>query len=149
MSMHVMMILHGILMMVIHLMLLPLIDEFTPEVTIVWRLLLLSFVCLVCIKAKMLQYFEGYVAKNSYFSCNPKLLQDTPDLAEDFDSPICLACTTTKISIFTTTKSLFPTNMKLLKIPNNSTHVVSLAQRDNNASEGWCSLVSFGTKGHQ
>ena len=28
---------------------------------------------------------------------NPKLFQDTPDLAEDFDSPICLACTTAKI----------------------------------------------------
>ena len=32
---------------------------------------------------------------------NPKLFQDTPDLAEDFDSPICLAYTMAKIvSIF-------------------------------------------------
>ena len=96
MSMCVMIMLHGIFMMVIHPMLLPLIDDFTPAVTIVWRLLLLSLVCLACTKAKMLQYFEGYVAKNSYFSCNLKLFQDTPDLAEDFDSPICLACTTSK-----------------------------------------------------
>ena len=32
------------------------------------------------------KYFKNYVTEN------PKLLQDTPDLAEDFDSPICLAC---------------------------------------------------------
>ena len=32
---------------------------------------------------------------------NPELFQDTPDLAKDFDSPICLAYTTAKIvSIF-------------------------------------------------
>ena len=27
---------------------------------------------------------------------NPELFQDTPDLVEDFDSPICLACTMAK-----------------------------------------------------
>ena len=41
-----------ILLMVIHLMLLPLIDEFIPKVTTVSRLLLLSPICLACIMAK-------------------------------------------------------------------------------------------------
>ena len=31
--------------------------------------------------------FKNYIAENS------ELFQDTPDLAEDFDSPICMACT--------------------------------------------------------
>ena len=35
--------------------------------------------------------FKEYVAEN------PKLFQDTLDLAKDFDSPICLAYTTAKI----------------------------------------------------
>ena len=37
------------------------------------------------------KYFKNYVTKN------PKLFQDTLGLAEDFDSPICLAYTTAKI----------------------------------------------------
>ena len=41
------------------------------------------------------KYFKNYVTKN------PELFQDTPDLAEDFDSPICLAYTTDKmVTIF-------------------------------------------------
>ena len=35
--------------------------------------------------------FKNYVTKN------PKLFQDTPNLAEDFDSPICPICTLVKI----------------------------------------------------
>ena len=41
-------------------------------------------------KPKCFSVFEIYVAKN------PELFQDTPDLAKDFDSPICLASTTAK-----------------------------------------------------
>ena len=41
-----------ILLMVMHPMLLPLIDEFIPKVTTVSRLLLLSPICLACIMAK-------------------------------------------------------------------------------------------------
>ena len=55
MSMNVMTILQRILMMVIHLMLLPLIDEWPPQVTTDWRLLLLSPIFLACTTAKMLQ----------------------------------------------------------------------------------------------
>ena len=41
------------------------------------------------------KYFKNYVTKN------PELFQDTPNLAEDFDSPICLAYTTDKmVTIF-------------------------------------------------
>ena len=47
-----------------------------------------SLVWLSCPKAKILQ---NYVTKNL------EQFQDTPDLVEDFDSPICLACTTAKI----------------------------------------------------
>ena len=39
----------------------------------------------------MFQSLKNYDAEN------PELFQDTPDLAEDFDSPICLAYTTAKI----------------------------------------------------
>ena len=41
-------------------------------------------------KPKCFSVFEIYVAGNS------ELFQDTRDLAEDFDSPICLACTMAK-----------------------------------------------------
>ena len=41
-------------------------------------------------KPKCFSVFEIYVAKN------PELFQDTPDLAKDFDSPICLAYTMAK-----------------------------------------------------
>ena len=37
-------------------------------------------------KPKYFNVFEEYVVEN------PKLFQDTPDFAEDFDSSICLAC---------------------------------------------------------
>ena len=37
-------------------------------------------------KPKYFNGFEEYVAEKS------ELFQDTPDLVEDFDSPICLAC---------------------------------------------------------
>ena len=41
------------------------------------------------------KYFKNYVTKN------PELFQDPSDLAEDFDSPICLAYTTAKmVTIF-------------------------------------------------
>ena len=47
-----------ILLMVIHPMLLPLIDEFTPKVTTVSRLLLLSLICLACTMAKIVTIFK-------------------------------------------------------------------------------------------
>ena len=34
---------------------------------------------------------------------NPELIHDTPNSAEDFDSPICLACTTATICLACTT----------------------------------------------
>ena len=37
------------------------------------------------------KYLKNYGTKN------PEQFHDTPDLAEDFDSPICLAYTTAKI----------------------------------------------------
>ena len=40
--------------------------------------------------AQRLKCFKNYVAEN------PKLFQDTPNLTEDFDSPICLACVMAK-----------------------------------------------------
>ena len=40
---------------------------------------------------KCFNVFKEYVAEN------PELFQDTPNLAKDFDSPICLAYTTAKI----------------------------------------------------
>ena len=42
-------------------------------------------------RPKYFNVFKEYVAENL------ELFQDTSDLAEDFDSPICLACTTAKI----------------------------------------------------
>ena len=68
------------------------------------RLLLLQdwcyFICSACTKAKILPF--KYVAKN------PELIHDTPDSAKDFDSPICLACTTATICLAcTTAKTIF------------------------------------------
>ena len=84
---------------------------------------------------KCFNVFKEYVAEN------PELFQDTPNLAKDFDSPICLGLHNSQnnTSIFTTAKNLFPTNTMLLKIPNNSSH---LAQEDN-TSEKMVTLVSF------
>ena len=49
------------------------------------------------------KYFKEYVAEN------PELFQDTPDLAEDFDSPICLACTMAKtLQYLQLLKACFP-----------------------------------------
>ena len=79
MSMNV--ILHEALLMVIFLMPLPLIKE--------W-FLLIKMIPLFDWLAPRPKCFKNHVTKN------PKLFQDTPDLAEDFDSPICLACTMAK-----------------------------------------------------
>ena len=93
MSMHV--ILHKvllILLMVIHPMLLLLIDE----VTTVTRLVLLYLSGLH--KSQNILLSFKYVAKN------PELIHDTPDFAEDFDSPICLDCTKAIICLACTTE---------------------------------------------
>ena len=72
--------------MVILLMLLPLIKE---------GFLLIKMIPLFDWLAQRPKYFKNYVTKN------PKLFQDIPDLAEDFDSPIYLAYTTAKmVTIF-------------------------------------------------
>ena len=74
-------VLHEVLLMVILLMLLPLIKE---------GFLLIKMIPLFEWLAQKPKCFKNYIAEN------PKLFQDTPDLAEDFDSPICLACTMAK-----------------------------------------------------
>ena len=89
MSMNVMMILHGNLMMTTHQMLLPLIDEFIPEVTTIARLVLLHL--------SGLHKSQNILLSFKHVAENPELIHDTPNSAEDFDSPICLACTTAKI----------------------------------------------------
>ena len=38
-----------------------------------------------------------FIVLPEYVAENPELIHDAPDSAEDFDSPICLACTTAKI----------------------------------------------------
>ena len=44
---------------------------------------------------------KGQNTSKNYVTKNPELFQDTPDLAEDFDSPICLAYTMAKmVTIF-------------------------------------------------
>ena len=49
------------------------------------------------------KYFREKVAEN------PKLFQDTSDLAKNFDSPICLACTTAKtLQCLQLLKAYFP-----------------------------------------
>ena len=54
-------------------------------------------------KPKCFNVFKKYVAEN------PKLFQDTSDLSEDFDSPVCLACTTVKtLQYLPLQKAYFP-----------------------------------------
>ena len=72
-------VLHEVLLMVILPMLLPLIKE---------GFFLIKIIPLFDWLAQRPKYFKNYVIKN------PELFQDIPDLAEDFDSPICLAYTT-------------------------------------------------------
>ena len=79
MSMNV--ILHEVLLMVILPMLLPLIKE---------CFLLIKVIPLFDWLAPRPKCFKNYVTEN------PELFQDNPDLAEDFDSPICFACTMAK-----------------------------------------------------
>ena len=89
---------------------------------------------------------------SEYVAENLELFHDSPNFAGDFDSLICLACTMANASIFTTTRSLFPTNMMLLKDPND------YCSREDNGSACllvpfvgffFFLLVSFVTKGHQ
>ena len=75
-------VLHEVLLMVILPMLLPLIKD---------GFLLIQMIPLFDWLAQRPKYVKNYVTKNS------ELFQDTPDLAEDFDSPICLAYTTAKM----------------------------------------------------
>ena len=58
------------------------------KITTVLRLVL--FVWL----AQQPKYF---IVLHKYAAENPEPIHDTPDFAEDFDSPICLACTTATI----------------------------------------------------
>ena len=67
------------------------------------------FICSACTTAKIF-FCPSQI-------CCGKSGTDTPDFVEDFDSLICLACTMANASIFITTRSLFPTNMMLLKDP--------------------------------
>ena len=79
-------VLHEVLLMVILPMLRPLIKE---------GFLLIQMIPLFDWLAQRPKYVKNYVTKN------PELFQDTPDLAEDFDFPICLAYTTAKmVTIF-------------------------------------------------
>ena len=96
MSMNVVMILHGNLMMTTYRMLLPLIDEFIPKVTTIARLMLLYLFGLA-------QEPKCFIVLHKYVAENLVLIHDTPDSAEDFDSPICLACTTATICLACTT----------------------------------------------
>ena len=81
-------------MMTTHQMLLPLINEFIPQVTTVKETDVALFVWL----AQQPKYF---IVLHKYVAENPELIHDTPDFVEDFDSPICLACTTARsITIF-------------------------------------------------
>ena len=90
-----------ILLMVIHPILLPLINEFIPEISTIWDCCYL-FVQLAQ-KPKYFNGFEEYVAEKL------ELFQDIPDLVEDFDSPICLACTMAKkLQYLLLLKAYFP-----------------------------------------
>ena len=95
MSMHV--ILHKvllILLMVIHPMLPLLIDE----ITTVTRLVLLYL--------SGLHKSQNILLSFKYVVENPKLIHDTLDFAEDFDSPICLVYTTATICLACTTAKI-------------------------------------------
>ena len=76
-TMSMIVVLHEVLLMVILPMLLPLIKE---------GFLLIKMIPLFDWLAQRPKYVKNYVTKNL------ELFQDTPDLAEDFDSRICLAC---------------------------------------------------------
>ena len=80
-TMSMIVILHEAPLMVILLMLLPLIKE---------GFLLIKVTLLFDWPAQRPKCFKNYVTEN------PDLFHDTPDLAEDFDSPIYLACTMAK-----------------------------------------------------
>ena len=85
-AMSMIVLLHEVILMVILPMLLPLIKE---------GFLMVKMIPLFDWLAQKPKYFKNYITKN------PELFQDTPGLAEDFDSPICLAYTTAKmITIF-------------------------------------------------
>jgi len=52
------------------------------------------------------KYFNGF---GEYVAEESKLFQDTPDLAEDFDSSICLVCTMAKkLQCLPLLKACFP-----------------------------------------
>ena len=97
-------------MMTTHQMLLPLINEFIPEVTTVKE----TDVTLFSWLAQQPKYF---IVLHRYVAENPELILNTPDFAEDFDSLICLACTMANAPIFTTARSWFSTIMMLPKDP--------------------------------
>ena len=80
-TMSMIVVFHEAPLMVILPMLLPLIKEgfLLIKVTLLFDWLVQRPKC-----------FKNYVTEN------PDLFHDTPDLAEDFDSPICLACTMAK-----------------------------------------------------
>ena len=52
------------------------------------------------IDKKMIPLFEWLAQRPKYLknygTKNPEQFHDTPDLAKDFDSPICFACTMAK-----------------------------------------------------
>ena len=66
---------------------------------------------------RLAQQPKYFFVLHKYVAENPELIYNTPDFVEDFDSLICLACTMANASISTTARSLFPTNMMLLKDP--------------------------------
>ena len=73
-----MIMLNGILMMVIHPMLLPLIDEQLPQATTIATI---DSPIWLAQRPKCYNIFEEYVAEIPY---NPELFEDIPDLAEDW-----------------------------------------------------------------
>ena len=92
MSIHV--ILHEvllILLMVIHPMLPLLIDEVTTATRLMPHYLF------------GLHKSQNILLSFKYAAKNPKLIHNTPDFAEDFDSPICLDCTKAIICLACTT----------------------------------------------
>ena len=94
-TMSMIVVLHEVLLMVILPILLPLIKE---------GFLLIKMIPLFDWLAQKPKCFKNYIVEN------PELFQDAPDLAKDFDSPICLACTMTRFSTvktFTFTWHLF------------------------------------------
>ena len=103
MSMHV--ILHKvllILLMIIH----PMLPLLTDEVTTVTRLVLLYL--------PGLHKSQNILLSFKYVAENPELIHNTLNFAEDFDSPICLVCTTATICLaYTTAKTITIFKMRL------------------------------------